>query len=225
MRIVDCFMELLAFVAYFLKNVSKKQPEFDQTRADIDRLVSQADACLQSKGIPKEDADHARFAIFAWIDEVILSSAWNQKEHWQRQQLQRAHFQTMDAGELFFERLNTLGPHQNFVREVYYLCLALGFSGRYIDEGDDFLLEQLKTSNLKVLTGSSVGLPALDKGELFAEAYPRPSDQTAPQPRKRRLSPMILVGIASPVVLYLALFLIYRFILSNIGENLLSTVL
>ena len=218
-------MELLAFVAYFLKNVSKKQPEFDQTRVDIDRLVSQADACLQSKGIPKEDADHARFAIFAWIDEVILSSAWNQKEQWQRQQLQRTHFQTMDAGELFFERLNTLGPHQNFVREVYYLCLALGFSGRYIDEGDDFLLEQLKTSNLKVLTGSSVGLPALDKGELFAEAYPRTSDQTPPQPSKRRLSPMILLGIASPVVLYLALFLIYQFILSNIGENLLSTVL
>jgi type VI secretion system protein ImpK len=218
-------MELLAFVAYFQKNVNTKQPAFHQVRADIDRFVSQADACLQSKGIPKEDADHARFAIFAWMDEVILSSAWNEKEQWQRQQLQRTHFQTTDAGELFFERLNTLGPNQNYVREVYYLCLAMGFSGRYIHEGDDFLLEQLKTSNLKVLTGSFTGLPALDKGELFAQAYPRPSDQPRPQRRKRSLSPIILVGIASPVVLYLALFLIYRFILNNIGENLLSTVL
>jgi type VI secretion system protein ImpK len=225
MRIVDCFIELLAFATYFRKNVNTKQPAFDQVRSDIDRLVSQADACLQSKGIPKEDADHATFAIFAWMDEVILSSAWNEKEQWQRQQLQRTHFQTTDAGELFFERLNTLGPHQNYVREVYYLCLAMGFSGRYIHEGDDFLLEQLKTSNLKVLTGSSTGLPALDKGELFAEAYARPSGQLKPQRRKRSLSPMILAGIASPVVLYLALFLIYRFILNNIGENLLSTVL
>ncbi len=225
MRIVDCFIELLAFAAYFQKNVNTKQPAFDQVRSDIDRLVSQADACLQSKGIPKEDADHATFAIFAWMDEVILSSAWNEKEQWQRQQLQRTHFQTTDAGELFFEHLNTLGPHQNYVREVYYLCLAMGFSGRYIHEGDDFLLEQLKTSNLKVLTGSSTGLPALDKGELFAQAYPRPSGQPRPQRRKRSLSPIILVGIASPAVLYLALFLIYRFILNNIGENLLSTVL
>ena len=225
MRIVDCFMELLAYVAYFQKTVNARQPAFDQVQADIDRLASQADTYLQSKGMPKEDGDHARFAIFAWIDEVILSSAWNQKEQWQGQQLQRTHFQTTDAGELFFERLNTLGPHQNNVREVYYLCLAMGFSGRYIHEDDDFLLEQLKTSNLKVLTGSSVGLPALDQGELFAEAYPRQPLQLKPQQRERSLSPIILLGIGSPVVLYVVLFLIYRFILNNIGENLLSTVL
>ncbi|MGD9239643.1 MAG: DotU family type IV/VI secretion system protein [Desulfobacterales bacterium] len=225
MRIVDGFMELLAYVAYFLKTVNARQPAFDQVKADIDRLASQADAYLQSKGIPKEDGDHARFAIFAWIDEVILSSAWNQKEQWQRQQLQRIHFQTTDAGELFFERLNTLGPHQNNVREVYYLCLAMGFSGRYIHEGDDFLLEQLKTSNLKVLTGSSIGLPALDQGELFAEAYPRQSVELKPEPRKRSLSPVILLGIGAPIVFYIALFLVYRFILNSIGENLLSTVL
>jgi len=224
MRIVDCFMELLAYVAYFLKTVKARQPAADQVKADIDRLVSQADACLQGKGIPKEDCDHARFAIFAWVDEVILNSPWNEKGQWQRQQLQRVHFQTADAGEIFFERLNTLGPHQNYVREVYYLCLAMGFTGRYVHEGDDFLLEQLRTSNLKVLMGSSVGLPALDKGELFAEAYPRQADQLKPQQRRRGLSPVTLLGIALPVVLYGALFLIYRFILKNIGENLLSLV-
>jgi type VI secretion system protein ImpK len=225
MRIVDGFMELLTYVAYFQKTVNARQPAFEQVKADIDRLASQADAYLQSAGIPKEDADHAKFAIFAWIDEVILSSAWNQKDQWQGQQLQRTHFQTTDAGELFFERLNTLGPHQNNVREVYYLCLAMGFSGRYIHEGDDFLLEQLKTSNLKVLTGSSLGLPAVEEGELFAEAYPRQPVQLQPQQRERNFFPLILLGIGSPVVLYVALFLIYRFILNNIGENLLSTVL
>ena len=224
MRIVDCFTELLAYMAYFLKTVKTRQPAFDQVRADIERLVSQADAHVQERGIPKEDGDHARFAIFAWIDEVILSSSWNEKGQWQRQQLQRTYFQTVDAGQLFFERLNMLGPHQNNVREVYYLCLAMGFSGRYIHEGDDFLLEQLKTSNLKVLMGSSVGLPALDKGQLFPEAYPQQTDQVAPQRRKRGLSSITLVGIAFPVVLYGALFLVYRFILHNIAENLLRAV-
>ncbi|UCF85347.1 MAG: DotU family type IV/VI secretion system protein [Desulfobacteraceae bacterium] len=224
MRIVDCFIELLAYVAYFLKTLKTRQAGFDQVRANIERLVSRADACLQDKGIPKEDCDHARFAIFAWIDEVILSSPWNEKDQWQRQQLQRVYFQTADAGEVFFERLNLLGPHQNSVREVYYLCLAMGFTGRYIHEGDDFLLDQLRTSNLKVLMGSSIGLPALDKGPLFSEAYPQQTDQLKPQRRKRGLSPVTLLGIAFPVVLYAALFLIYRFILSNIAENLLNAV-
>jgi len=224
MRIVDCFIELLAYVAYFLKTVKTRQPAFDQVRADIERLVSQADTCLQEKGIPKEENDQARFAIFAWIDEVILSSPWNEKEKWQGQQLQRTYFQTADAGEVFFERLNMLGPHQNHVREVYYLCLAMGFTGRYIHEGDDFLLDQLKTSNLKVLMGSSMGLPALDKGQLFAEAYPRQTKEETPEQRKRGFSPVTLVGIAFPVALFAALFLIYSFILNNIAENLLHVV-
>ncbi|MBW2001341.1 MAG: type IVB secretion system protein IcmH/DotU [Deltaproteobacteria bacterium] len=224
MRIVDCFIELLAYVAYFLKTVKTRQPAFDQVRADIERLVSQADTCLQEKGMPKEENDQARFAIFAWIDEVILSSPWNEKEKWQGQQLQRTYFQTADAGEVFFERLNMLGPHQNHVREVYYLCLAMGFTGRYIHEGDDFLLDQLKTSNLKVLMGSSMGLPALDKGQLFAEAYPRQTKEETPEQRKRGFSPITLVGIAFPVALFAVLFLIYSFILNNIAENLLHVV-
>jgi len=224
MRIVDCFIELLAYVAYFLKTVKTKQPAFEQVKADIERLVSQADTCLQEKGIPKEENDHVRFAIFAWIDEVILSSSWNEKGKWQGQQLQLTYYQTADAGELFFERLNMLGPHQNHVREVYYLCLAMGFTGRYINEGDDFLLEQLKTSNLKVLMGSSMGLPALDKGQLFAEAYPRETKEATPERRKRGFSPVTLVGIAFPVALFAALFLIYSFILNNIAENLLHVV-
>ena len=224
MRIVDCFIELLAYVAYFLKTVKTRQPAFEQVRADIERLVSQADTCLKEKGIPKEENDHSRFAIFAWIDEVILSSPWNEKEKWQGQQLQRTYFQTADAGEVFFERLNMLGPHQNHVREVYYLCLAMGFTGRYIHEGDDFLLDQLKTSNLKVLMGSSMGLPALDKGQLFAEAYPRQTKEETPEQRKRGFSPVTIVGIALPVALFAALFLIYSFILNNIAENLLHVV-
>ena len=224
MRIVDCFIELLAYVAYFLKTVKTRQPAFDQVKADIERLVSQAGTCLQEKGIPKEENDQARFAIFAWIDEVILSSPWNEKAQWQGQQLQRTYFQTADSGEVFFERLNMLGPHQNYVREVYYLCLAMGFTGRYIHEGDDFLLDQLKTSNLKVLMGSSMGLPSLDKGQLFAEAYPRQTKEETPEQRKRGFSPITLVGIAFPVALFAALFLIYSFILNNIAENLLHVV-
>jgi type VI secretion system protein ImpK len=224
MRIVDCFMELMAYAAYFLKTVKTKQPSFEQIKTEIDGLTAQADTCLQEKNIPTEDREHARFAVFAWVDEIILNSAWDNKDQWMRNQLQRRHFQTTGAGELFFERLNSLGTHQGYVREVYYLCLALGFTGRYIHEGDDFLLEQLKTSNLKILLGSSIGLPSLDKGELFPAAYPEEQDTIGTQPLKKRISPVTITGIVSPVVLFGILFIIYRFILSNIGNNLLGLV-
>jgi type VI secretion system protein ImpK len=222
MRLTDCFIELVAYAAYFLKTVAKRQPPFDQVKADIQRLISKSQESLNNGAFSQEDYDLARFAIFAWIDEAILNSSWKEKHLWQGEQLQRFYYQTADAGEIFFERLNTLGPHQRDVREVYYLCLAIGFMGRYCHEGDEYLLEQLKTSNLKLLTGSSVGLPSLEKGELFPEAYPVESSEVISLKGKKRFSTFTLLCLGTPVLLYSVLFLIYGFILNNIGESLLS---
>ena len=222
MRLTDCFIELVAYAAYFLKTVAKRQPPFDQVKADIQRLISKSQESLNNGAFSQEDYDLARFAIFAWIDEAILNSSWKEKHLWQGEQLQRFYYQTADAGEIFFERLNTLGPHQRDVREVYYLCLAIGFMGRYCHEGDEYLLEQLKTSNLKLLTGSSVGLPSLEKGELFPEAYPVESSEVISLKEKKRFSTFTLLCLGTPVLLYSVLFLIYGFILNNIGESLLS---
>lgn len=224
MRLTDCFIELFAYAAYFLRTVAKRQPPFDQVKADIQRLISESQENLNNSTFSQEDYDLARFAIFAWIDEAILNSSWKEKHLWQGEQLQRFYYQTADAGEIFFERLNTLGLHQRDVREVYYLCLAIGFMGRYCHEGDEYLLEQLKTSNLKLLTGSSVGLPSLEKGELFSEAYPVESNEVISHKGKKRFSTFTLLCLGAPLLLYSVLFLIYKFILNNIGENLLGTV-
>jgi type VI secretion system protein ImpK len=110
------------------------------------------------------------------------------------------------------------------VREVYYLCLAMGFTGRYCNPGDEFLLEQLKTSNLKLLSGSSVGLPSLERGDLFPEGYPADSSRPAPEHKRSPFSLFSLACLAGPAILFLVLFVIYRFALSGIGENILSRI-
>lgn len=222
MRLTDCFIELVAYVAYFLKTAGSKQPPFDQVKADIQRLMTESEQRFNQGSFSQEDFDLARFAICAWVDESILNCPWNDRGRWQAEQLQRLYYKTTDAGEIFFERLNNLGPHQRDVREVYYLCLAMGFIGRYCNEGDGYLLDQLRTSNLKVLTGSSVGLPSLDRGELFPEAYPVDSDGLANPSEKTRLTGFTLLCIGAPLVLFVALFVIYYFILGNVGETILS---
>ena len=128
------------------------------------------------------------------------------------------------AGELFFERLSAIGPHQQEVREVYYLCLAMGFLGRYCQQGDEFLIDGLKTSNLKLLTGSSVGIPNLEHGELFPEAYAEDGQAASGPERRSRFSWFTLACIGFPVLLYGGLFLIYRFILGNVGDSLMKAV-
>ena len=225
MRLSDCFMEMIAYVAYFKSSVAKRQPSFDEVKNTIQRLISESERAVEETTIPREDYDQARFAVFAWIDEAILSSSWKEKGRWQGEQLQLTYYRTSEAGEQFFDRLGTLGPHQRDVREVYYLCLAMGFLGRYCHEGDEFLLDGLKTSNLKLLTGSSVGIPSLDRGELFPDAYVAPDTDADPRyAGKDRFSFFTLACIAFPLLLYGGLYLIYRFILSNVGENLLKAV-
>ncbi|MBE7446417.1 MAG: DotU family type IV/VI secretion system protein [Planctomycetia bacterium] len=221
MHLTDYFIELIAYVVYFQKTLATKQPKYEQVKADILRLLTQSENCLKNDFFSREDYDHARFVICAWVDEVILNSAWVQKNQWQKEQLQRIYYHTADAGEEVFERLNTLGLHQREVREVYYLCLALGFKGRYCHKSDEYLLEQLRTSNLKLLMGSSVGLPSLERAELFPEAYPVETVDVVPQRQRFRLSILTVASLAGSVLFFGLLLLIYRFVLSGVGNIVL----
>jgi len=223
MRLSDCFVELIAYTALVIRPHAGGQTAFEQVEADIRRLIAESEAACQKGGFSSADYDLARFAVFAWIDETVLSSQWEGKTRWLGAQLQRRFYNTADAGKLFFERLNTIGPHQLDVREVYYICLAMGFTGQYCNEGDDYLLEQLKLSNLKLLTGSSMGLPDLKQTTLFPDAY-APDDSQLPTagPKMKRFSAFTLICTGAPVLLFGVLFLVYRFILGNIGQSLIQ---
>jgi type VI secretion system protein ImpK len=224
MRLSDCFMEMIAYTAFFLKHTTGgENPPYEQVRGNLMRMIGESEARFQQARFSQDDYNLARFAVFAWIDEAVMASQWQGRTQWQREQLQRRYYQVTDAGEIFFERLNGLGAHQRDVREVYYLCLSLGFTGQYCNDGDDFLLEQLRTSNLKLLTGSTMGLPALDKENLFPAAYPQNDGTRGGRPH-RRWSPFTLVAGVGPVVLFALLYVAYRFILHNIGHNLIGTV-
>lgn len=222
MHLSEAFVDTIAYVVYFLKTAEKRQAPYDQVRARIMQLLSES----QRKGadFAPEDYDQARFAICAWIDEAVMNSPWPERLAWTREPLQLKFYQTTNAGELFFDRLNTLGPHQNEVREVYYLCLAMGFMGRYGNAEDAFLLDQLKTSNLKVLTGASVGIPSLKKGELFPEAYPAQTQEKLPERPQARFSLMSILLAAFPVALFGVLYLIYAFVLHNVSNTLFNIV-
>lgn len=225
MRLSDCFMEIIAYASFVARKGAATSLPYDKVRTNMQRLIAQSEALLDKGNFTKDDFNLARFAVFAWVDEVILSSQWEGRLQWQREQLQRQYFQTADAGELFFERLNTIGPHQMDVREVFFLCLALGFTGQFCNEGDEFLLEQLRSSNLKLLTGSSMGLPNIDNMALFPEAYPQgETGSLQPAPQKMRWSPFTIACACAPVVLFGLLLVVYKFILGNIGSNLIGTV-
>jgi type VI secretion system protein ImpK len=224
MHLSDCFMEVFAYVTYFLRSVEAIQPGFEQVKGDVRQLLKESEGFMGRGGLSRDDYDSARFAVCAWVDEAILRSPWQEKGFWLKDQLQRVYYNTTDAGEEFFERLTALGFHQREAREVYYLCLALGFTGRYCHPGDEYQLEQIRTSNLKLLLGSSVGLPSLERADLFPEAYPITSADPAVRRRRFRFNLVTAFCLAAPVLLFAVLYLVYRFTLGGVGENFLRTV-
>ena len=223
MKLVDCFVELIAYVSYFIKSLPAEQPGYDRVRTDIVNLIQGSHPGGSETHINPEDFQSAQFAVFAWIDESILASAWQEKLQWQGDQLQRAFFKTVNAGELFFEKLNDLQPHQSDVREVYYLCLSMGFSGRYCNPGDDFLLAQLRSSNLRLLGNNIDSLSAYVELKLFPDGYHDDSTTELSSERKSFQLGTVLLA-ASPPLLMGLLYGIYRFSLNSVGENLIKSI-
>lgn len=219
-RLVDKFSRLITYVLFLTNSLDQgEQPDFQKVYNEIMQLIDEME---KGAGSNSDDYINARFAVFAWIDEMVMNSNWQAKNDWLKETLQRRYYQTSDAGELFFDRLNQTGIHQNQVREVYLVCLALGFEGRYCSPDDKYLLDQLKVSNLRVLTGSSLGVPTMDQAGLFPEAKHANVDENMLMEDSRRFSFSTISIAVLPVLLLVTFFIVYSFILENAGREIIS---
>ncbi|MCX7727054.1 MAG: type IVB secretion system protein IcmH/DotU [Chitinispirillaceae bacterium] len=85
-------------------------------------------------GISSEAILNAKYAIVALIDETVLSVPGACRDFWLTRPLQLDLFGDNLAGEEFYNKLQKLlqEPEKNKdVLEIYYLCLSLGFEGKY----------------------------------------------------------------------------------------------
>jgi type VI secretion system protein ImpK len=105
-------------------------------RNQIKAAVASAEASATHKGYTTEDTRLATFAVVAFLDESILTANNPIFKEWPRMPLQEELFGVHTAGEMYFQCLDRLlarpdSPQTADVLEVYALCLALGYRGRY----------------------------------------------------------------------------------------------
>jgi type VI secretion system protein ImpK len=83
--------------------------------------------------IPEQDMVDAKYALAAFADEIIYHSTWPGKTQWLSNPLQLQFFQLNTAGDGFFTNLDNLHGQRGraHVAQIYFLCLALGFQGKY----------------------------------------------------------------------------------------------
>jgi type VI secretion system protein ImpK len=213
MRLIDYFMELIVYVVQTVKHIQQDRPDLEEVKNEIDRLLEKSLKRKTEAHISDEDYNYARLSICVWIDEALMNSGWVHIMEWQKKKLQRRYYNITDGGVEFFDRLDKLGHEDRDVREVAYYCLALGLSGRYVEKGDNAVLDHLKASNLKRLFGSSAGDPTLENRQLFPEAYQRqaPAAKGKEIARPFRALPL-LIGLI-PIGLFFTLLTVYQYLL------------
>ena len=131
----------LIFQELFTAIVRLRANRQDVTNADIFRsqvvnAIRNGDQAAKAKGYSDEDVKSVVFALVAFLDESVLNLRKPAFDDWVRKPLQEELFGRHLAGETFFENLNQLLGRRDSaelgdVIEVYYLCLLLGYLGRY----------------------------------------------------------------------------------------------
>jgi type VI secretion system protein ImpK len=119
-------------------------PSIELRRA-IDALLKQLEQRGESLGYRGQQLQTIKFALAAFVDETVLIADFPLREEWEKYPLQLEYVGEHLAGLTFFERLEAMmknpgGEADIDVVEVCYLCLLLGYKGKY----NIYYEEQLK---------------------------------------------------------------------------------
>jgi type VI secretion system protein ImpK len=156
----------------------------------------------------------AKFALASFVDETVLSNNFNLKNEWEKNPLQLEYFGEQLAGNKFFEKLAAMLKQVDVTAdavEIYYVCMLLGFKGRYaVYEKERLLTIMQETANALVRAGKI--RPVELSPHWLANDQPEP-----PKPRKMPVwaKIMALAGLGFAIIVYLGMFVAVTTFLNN----------
>ena len=171
-------------------------------------------------GYATEDIRMATLAVIGFLDETILNLQNPIFADWPRKPLQEELFGTHMAGEVFFQNLQTLLGRSDSedlgdMLEVHYLCLLLGYRGRYSlgERGELQGIMQTTAEKIRRIRGAFTGLspawmPSAEKVKAAQDPWGR----------------WLFIGALSSFALALLLFILYMLLLGS-GASSLQSIL
>jgi type VI secretion system protein ImpK len=169
--------------------------------------------CATMKLAPSS-IDEAKYALIALMDETVLSVPGACRDYWISRPMQLDYFGDNIAGNEFFTKLQNLllqTEGKKDVLEVFYLCLALGFEGKYkISNPEerlailDDLGRKLRRTRIRVSTELS--------------PHGKRTDSTILKRRGVFLFPLWMTGVISAAAMALGWFALFSLSNSQGGE-------
>jgi type VI secretion system protein ImpK len=172
-------------------------------RGQVLNSIKTAEQAARAAGYTDADIKLAVFAVVAFIDESLLNLRQAVFNDWVRRPLQEEMFGRHVGGEVFFDHLQELLELRDSVEvadvlEVYYLCLLLGYLGRFSisSKGDLHALMQRTSDKIHRIRKSGPDLSP--QWALPPEA----ARQLRSDPWMRRLIVAAAVSAAVALVLF-----------------------
>ncbi|MGH8445081.1 MAG: type IVB secretion system protein IcmH/DotU [Solimonas sp.] len=121
-------------------------PDIETLRAEATRALREFEARTRQLGIANDLMLTARYLLCTMLDEAVLDTPWGQRSQWGAQTLLMAFHRESWGGEKFFQVLDRASAdpaRYADLLELLYVCLSLGFTGKYrvVDDGNAKLAE------------------------------------------------------------------------------------
>jgi type VI secretion system protein ImpK len=176
---------VFGYAAVLPQDPDGEHPAYQQFRQQVVGALHNIETEAPGHGIEAEDARQACYALSLFMDTYVANSEWNAKAEWGGEPLGIMLQQDPEGGVNFFNRLEAFRDDQKEIREVYLVCLALGFRGKYAEMELNQQATQIAEEKLRLLRQTHP-VPLEKQAKLFPAAY-RPAqpitDEIPPPPR------------------------------------------
>ena len=144
--LVNAAATLLAVFSKTRESLS--HPNVGSLHQQLDREIKAFDIKARNAGVKEDTVMIARYLLCTILDEAVLNTPWGAESAWNQRTLLGIFHKETAGGEKFFAILDRLrnSPAENIdALELIYICLSLGYEGKYrvIARGRD-QLEQLR---------------------------------------------------------------------------------
>ena len=161
----------------------------------------------------------AKYAIVAWVDEVLIDNPWMGREWWTSNCLEVRYYRERHSFERFYvEATHASAGGNRDALEVFYLAVVLGFRGFYSASP---LPDKIQTVNETIEMPGSLGAwtrqmaASIHLGQGMPPVYAQPVEGDGAPPLRGRFE---LLGA-------LLWFVVLLFITGILGWHLLSDII
>lgn len=194
-------------------------PDLEALRERTIREFRDFETRAMGEGVTPEELREGRYALAATIDDIAQNTPWGGHGAWARKSMVNVFNRETFGGERFFELLDHVrrDPARNLnLLELMYLCLALGFEGRY-------RLAARGASELNRIRDDVYRAIRNQRGEFERELSPHWRGVAAAHTPLRRYLPVWMLGLICAGLLFL-IFSVFLFLLINAREPALAAL-